>query len=201
MNYSLFQAINGLAGHNGALDAFMEFVATDGIFVLLAALAVFWLLPSPLTPRALERRLVVYAVVVALVGLLLNVLIGALWVEARPGATHHITALVTGANDASFPSDHATLAFGLALPVAWRRRDWGIPLLAGALLLAFARVYVGRHYPGDVLGSLALALLLTALIWQLRGLLEKPIELLLGLLARLRLASEADVPYPAALAG
>ena len=82
--------------------------------------------------------------------------------------------------------NHATLAFGLALPILLVLYRWGILLLVGALLLGFALVYVGRHSPGDILGSFAVAI---ACIWAGRVQLERIIGPLMAILARLRRAS------------
>jgi undecaprenyl-diphosphatase len=201
MDYQLFKAVNGLAGHSGVLDAIMEAIATKGPFVLVGLVALLWLLPSPTTPRGLERRLVLYAVLTAAVALGINQVIGHLWLRPRPFVAHHVTLLIAGSHDSSFPSDHAALGFGLALPILLGRRDWGLLLLCGALILGFARVFVGAHYPGDIAGSFVIALALTALFWTLRGTLEILAEPILRIFARLRLASDEDARYPAALAG
>lgn len=201
MDYQLFKAINGLAGRNGAVDAIMEAIATKGPYILLALLALFWLLPRPNAPRGLERRLVLYAVLTAAVTLGINQIIGHLWLRPRPFVAHHVTLLITGSRDSSFPSDHAALGFGLALPILMGRRDWGLLMLGCALILGFARVFVGVHYPGDIAGSFVIALILTILFWTMRGTLEILAEPILRIFARLRLASDEDAVYPAALAG
>jgi len=202
MDYQLSRAINGLAGRNGAVDAIMEAIATKGPYVLLALIALLWLLPSPNTPRGLERRLVLYAVLTAAVTLGINQIIGHLWLRPRPFVAHphHITLLITGSHDSSFPSDHAALGFGLAFPILLGRRDWGLLMLGCALILGFARVFVGAHYPGDIAGSFFIALILTAIFWAMRGRLEILAEPILRIFARLRLASDQDAAYPAALA-
>lgn len=201
MDYQLFQAINGVAGHNDAVDAFMEAVATKGPFVLVGLVALLWLLPKPTAPHGVERRLVLYAVLTAAIALGINQVIGHVWARPRPFAAHHVALLIAGSHDPSFPSDHATLGFGLALPVLLRRRDWGLLLLAGALLLGFARVFVGAHYPGDIAGSFVVALVTAAAVWALRGPLEIPAEFVLRLCSRFGLASGEDVACPAAITG
>jgi undecaprenyl-diphosphatase len=75
----------------------------------------------------------------------------------------------------SFPSGHATIAFTCAttLSFAAPRAAPGFFLLAAAI--AWSRVYVGVHYPLDVLGGAALGVLIaTALRWLLRGRLRLP---------------------------
>lgn len=80
----------------------------------------------------------------------------------------HVEVLVPRANDFTFPSDHATAAgaviCGLFLAKRWRLA-WSA-LVVGAFL-AFARVYVGAHYPGDVLAGLVLGAVVTAALFPL----------------------------------
>lgn len=54
----------------------------------------------------------------------------------------------------AFPSDHAVLFFGLATGLFLASRRVGLVALAYAsLVIAFARVYIGYHYPTDILGG------------------------------------------------
>jgi undecaprenyl-diphosphatase len=65
--------------------------------------------------------------------------------------------LITGTVASSFPSGHAatSAAGAVILSVLVGRGIW--PWLAAlALLIGFSRVYVGVHYPGDVLAGAAL---------------------------------------------
>jgi undecaprenyl-diphosphatase len=60
----------------------------------------------------------------------------------------------------SFPSGHATVSFACATVLAFAVPRLRVPLYALAALIAFSRVYVGVHYPFDVLAGAALGLLL-----------------------------------------
>jgi membrane-associated phospholipid phosphatase len=86
--------------------------------------------------------------------------------RARPYAKlHDVHLLGTASTDPSFPSDHATLA-GAAIAGLFlvdRRLGWGT-LVAGLLLTA-DRVYIGAHYPADVVAGLALGALVALAGW------------------------------------
>jgi undecaprenyl-diphosphatase len=192
LDYGIFRTINGLAGHNALLDAVMMFIASQGPLILLGLLTLIWFVPGPAVPRGLERRAVLFALLVASIGLGLNQLIGLLWARPRPGATHVVTQLLGASTDPSFPSDHATLAFGLAIPLLLILRWQGLVFFAGALLLGFARVYIGRHYPGDVLGSAVIEAVIAVTIWRLRARLEWLLVPAFRVLAGLRLAHPDD---------
>ncbi|MCU1593756.1 MAG: Undecaprenyl-diphosphatase [Frankiales bacterium] len=67
----------------------------------------------------------------------------------------HALVLVHRSVDASFPSDHATMAGAAAVGLLLVHRRLGLVAAAAALLMAAARVYVGAHYPVDVVAGLA----------------------------------------------
>jgi membrane-associated phospholipid phosphatase len=74
-------------------------------------------------------------------------------------------ALVHVPHSGSFPSGHATIAFACATVLAWKAPRLAFPAFVLAGAIAWSRVYVGVHWPLDVLGGAALGILLaTALL-------------------------------------
>jgi undecaprenyl-diphosphatase len=68
----------------------------------------------------------------------------------------------------SFPSDHAVLFFGLATGLFFVSRMLGVlALLYTAIFIALPRMYLGLHYPTDILGGAAVGVVITWLgnVW------------------------------------
>ena len=83
---------------------------------------------------------------------------------AEPKALMHVP------RDHSFPSGHAATSFACATVLAWAFPRLAVPLYLLAAAIAFSRVYVGVHYPLDVLAGAALGLLVaTALLRLVRA--------------------------------
>ena len=147
--------------------------STAGILTLSAVLALCWL-------RLNARDWVVTLLVSVPVGMLLNVALKDIFQRARPSFENPVLTLTSY----SFPSGHtagATLFYGvLAAWLICRAHSWfariSIALLATLMvaLVALSRVYLGVHYPSDVLAAMVagggwLALSLTAVgTWRRR---------------------------------
>jgi membrane-associated phospholipid phosphatase len=84
--------------------------------------------------------------------------------EPRPYTVlPHALVLVARSQDYSFPSDHAVMAGAVATGVLLANRRLGAGAAVAAVLMAFARVYVGAHFPLDVVVGLLLGATVAAL--------------------------------------
>jgi undecaprenyl-diphosphatase len=153
MDYSLYRDINGLSG-NPFFDGLNKRFANDLPAALVIVVALVFLIPW--AQRRAERRSgAVLATAAAGLGLLINQPIAHAVDRLRPYLAHpaHAHLLITRSHDPSFPSDHATGGFALAFGIWLYDRTIGTVLLVVAAVLSFSRVYVGTHYPGDVVAG------------------------------------------------
>ncbi len=67
----------------------------------------------------------------------------------------------------SFPSDHAALFFGLAIAIFFVHRTLGTLALVITVIINFARIYLGFHFPSDVIGGGMLGILIVVLAHSL----------------------------------
>jgi hypothetical protein len=64
--------------------------------------------------------------------------------------------ILARSTDPSFPSDHASAAFGIAVGILLIHRRAGYLFLSVAVLIAISRIATGMHYPTDVLAGAAI---------------------------------------------
>lgn len=165
MNYSLFHFINQLAGHYDWIDDLMEVFAQDIVWIILAVTACLWF-----TGKEAHQKLAFYSFFSATVALLIaSMVISPVVDHARPFVEHQVLQLIPHAPDASFPSDHATLAFSIAFSLFFVKRKLGLWMLLLAIVTGIARIYVGVHYPGDIAGAIALSFIISFTVYKLNG--------------------------------
>lgn len=154
LDYRLFSAINNLAGHSRFLDVFMVTVTKWGPVLYGLILIILFFGSKDFTRKTENRKTVIKAVLSACVALTINQLIGFVYFRPRPFADHSVHLLIDRSADPSFPSDHATGASSLSFAVLPGNPIIGAFMLLFMLLLTFSRVYVGTHYPFDILGGM-----------------------------------------------
>lgn len=81
-----------------------------------------------------------------------------------------LTSLLGPVGEWSFPSGHASSGFAAAAAIYKSRPKWvGVPCIILAALLAWSRLYVGVHYPSDVIGGAIIGALLGLIVFWIFG--------------------------------
>ncbi|WP_317444173.1 phosphatase PAP2 family protein [Streptomyces collinus] len=181
----LLYDINGLAKDAPHwFDRVMEFVGEYGLLVAMVLL-VLWCWWSVRRrggeDAASSVAALVWAPLAAGLAVLVNVPIRGFVERPRPFVDHRgLDVLVSGKTDFSFVSDHATITMALGVGLFVAHRRFGLAGIGLALLEGFCRVYMGVHYPTDVVGGFALgtavALLLSPLAMALLTPLMKAVQ-------------------------
>ena len=162
MDGSILRWINRLADRTNWAHSLFKANAGYGI-VLFAVLLLIAYVDGRQHADITAVAASVWAAAAALVALGVGQIIGGLVGRARPYETMaNVHLLVDKTTDFSFPSDHATVAGAVAVGLLFTNRRWGIIASTLAILMAFTRVYVGAHYPSDVVAGLALGGLVAA---------------------------------------
>ena len=83
----------------------------------------------------------------------------------------------------SFPSGHTSIAFSIATLVSLQYRNAlvTVPIFVWAALTGVGRIYLGVHYPSDVLGGAILGTGISVLVWQFRGSFKEASDGILGI--------------------
>jgi undecaprenyl-diphosphatase len=176
MDYLAFRLINNWAGQHAWLDGAMVAIARYGACLFGVTLLWLWGVRGGRT-AASDRLVVGRALAAAGLALALGQFIVAVFPRARPFGAHAVHLLVPPTTDPSFPSDHALAAFAIAVVVVATRRWIGLAMCGLAALMGGARVFVGTHYPLDVLGGAVLGGAIGALVHHTDGWLRPLVEL------------------------
>lgn len=155
MNDWILHLINGGASESGTLDAAMKLAANDLIYMALPLAGLLWFSPLRQHERSQHQRIVATLIVAGVAAIFVSWSFGQFFTESRPFVTDtRTTVLVSHAANNSFASDHAAAAFAIAGALVWTRKSAGAFVLS---IIALACVFVGIHWPVDVLAGALIA--------------------------------------------
>lgn len=164
LNEAIFFWINQDGGqHYAWLDSSMVFLSDkiNGLipFVLVTIYA-FWRSGKP------AWRVIVLMVVLVLLSDWSGALLKHWFTTERPCHALEGVRLLAGCGRNSFPSNHALNMAAVATWLGWHYRALIAPMTVLAVLVGISRIYLGVHYPGDVLfGWIWGVLFATAFYW------------------------------------
>ncbi len=147
MDYKLFRALHALVGRYYILDKFMIHVSKKVPYVYFFLFLIILFRNHPLKKAAL------LALKSSLFTLLINNIIRLFLFKPRPFVKHRVRILMPAKEDSSFPSKHTLLAFAVSTSFFLQKRVLGSIMLLLSTLTGLSRVWVGHHYPSDIVGS------------------------------------------------
>jgi undecaprenyl-diphosphatase len=137
-----------------ALDKIMIFIsslANEGRIWI--AIGVFFLLLGFFKDRIWKRRGMLLLLSLALNFLVCNMTLKPLIGRTRPYYVLGYDPLIPPVGDPSFPSGHTSVSFAAATAIYAINKKWGIAAYIFAAVMGFSRLYLGVHFPTDVLAG------------------------------------------------
>ena len=153
LNLSLFSWINASPEASNTSIHFAIFIANDLLYCMILLFAWFWLRGNYDTKKQILK-----AFIFTSIAILISQCISHVYYHPRPFVMEVGRTLIYHAPNGSFPSDHMLIFSSIAFSYLFSaQRKLGIFLLVMAWLVAWSRVYLGVHFPLDMLGAFLLA--------------------------------------------
>lgn len=171
MDLRLFQQINKLSGRLSPVDNLMIFISNRAryLYLLIIVLLLF--------KGHRNKRIALETGSSVILSLVLQFFIKLFYDKPRPFKKRRVGILIPSKTDSTFPSKHTILAFTASTSILMYHRKLGTILMWMSALTGFSRIWVGHHYPSDILGSAILGSLtsfVTRLV-SLRKFRKKPL--------------------------
>ena len=156
LNNHLFLLLNAAATASPISVLLAKVIASQLIYAIPLVLLALWIWGEPDNRTGLAST-----AIAAVLALGANQLASLLWYEPRPFMIGLGHTLLAHAPENSFPSDHTTfiLTVGIGLIATRSAPTWGKLVSALGALVAWARIYLGLHFPIDMVASALIACL------------------------------------------
>lgn len=156
IDWLIFEKINSLAGQFAWLDTFSIFLAEKLIyFLFFFVFCYFFFLWQREKRRA--RQFCLSLIFILGLTIIVNLFFNLFYFRPRPYLVYSAVKKLThfsGVLKSSFPSSHTSLVFALSFAILLTDKKLGWFFLVLAFLIGLGRIFIGVHWPSDILASI-----------------------------------------------
>ncbi|WP_343801277.1 undecaprenyl-diphosphatase [Bacillus carboniphilus] len=150
MDDKIFRAITLFSGRISIVDKLMILISNRARYVYLIILLCLWF------KNRASKQASKQALVAGVIGYVLNILIKCFYFKPRPFVKKRVGILIPSKKDSTFPSKHTLLSFAVSTTLFLYNRTIGSLMIGLSTLTGFSRIWVGHHYPSDIIFSAVL---------------------------------------------
>jgi undecaprenyl-diphosphatase len=151
MNNKVFKLINQFSGRCSPIDLLMILISNKIRYVFIFVLIFLWFRNDS------YKKVSCNAVKSMGITLFIHTLIKLVYFKPRPFVKHRVGILIPSKMDSTFPSKHTLLVFAISTSIFLYDRIRGSIMWILSVLTGFSRIWVGHHYPTDIIGSAFIA--------------------------------------------
>lgn len=166
MDWRIERAIYDVSLHHHWVGSLFHGIEQASIPVMVIITGLLWFFSRPGRDRKWKLACASGYAAAAL-GYVIAFVIHHVYDRARPYEAHAIKHPWSSATDPSFPSDHTSLSFAIAFAVLAFDTVAGIVFIVVAAIIGVGRLFIGAHYPGDVLAGVGVGLVAALVVVRL----------------------------------
>lgn len=151
MNNKVFKLINQFSGRYSPIDLLMILISNKIRYVFIFVLIFMWFRNDS------YKKVSCNAVKSTGITLFIHTLIKLFYFKPRPFVNKRVGILIPSKMDSTFPSKHTLLVFAISTSIFLYNRVLGSIMWVLSVLTGFSRIWVGHHYPSDIIGSAFIA--------------------------------------------
>ncbi|MEH7109141.1 undecaprenyl-diphosphatase [Bacillus sp. JJ1764] len=163
VNVSWFRLVNDLGKEYPFLNPIFSFIAEYMVIFLVLSVILYWF-----TKDSDNRMMILCATFAFICAFSIGKVIGIFHSNYQPFVElPDVNKLIHKEKDNSFPSDHTILFFSYCTSFWLYKKGWSLVWMLLAILVGVSRIWVGVHYPFDVLAGIVLSLVTSTFIYLL----------------------------------
>ncbi|MDD5416117.1 MAG: phosphatase PAP2 family protein [Candidatus Daviesbacteria bacterium] len=167
-NITLFFLVQSLIGQSPILDGLMRFGAEPLIYIMILLTLILGI-----KGKIEDKKAFLIIILTIPIAFLLIRIIHIFIFKPRPFVTFNFIPLVQETANTCFPSRHTTISAVIAFAFTYFKSKRSLLFLILMLWVGISRVYVGVHYPLDILGGFLVAAISLSLALQIKRILKK----------------------------